>query len=114
MIPRGFEALGLEAAWTTRGRSGMLAQQIERDMAQDGDILSGIARAHPRRVLVKGDIEDPMDLILNPPMTAHRGPKHFRAHHAAEQVIANLVRWARERRVRVEGTSLDMNPAQRL
>ncbi len=61
LFERGAEALGGDAA----SCGPLLTEGVEGAMAQDRQILSPLADADPALVLAKGDIEDPVDAILN-------------------------------------------------
>ena len=67
-IPAGALAFDLEAAFET----GFIFEQIQRQMSNGGEVLRGVALAHPAIVLAKGHIQTPMQLILNGPMRANR------------------------------------------
>ena len=42
-----------------------MAQQVEREMADDGEVTGRMAQTHPAGIFVTGHIEDPLDLMLN-------------------------------------------------
>ena len=46
-------------------------QEIHRDMAQHTEGLRPFVFANPARILIKGDIQDPMQPILNAPVLPH-------------------------------------------
>lgn len=52
LVPAGFEAFVLDAEFGGR----VLAQEIQCDMAQDGEIFGGMALADPAVIFAKGDI----------------------------------------------------------
>jgi hypothetical protein len=49
-----------------------------------------VADAHPAVVLAEGDVEDPVDAILDPPVAADRVREGRRVARPAEQVVARL------------------------
>ena len=87
--PAGEEPLSFDA---NLGRL-FLAQKIERQMAQDGEILRGVTAADAAGVFVKADIQTPVQLVLDPPVTAYRVPaltaeiRELRMNSAAEKSI---------------------------
>jgi hypothetical protein len=46
-------------------------QQIQRDRAQHTERLRPLVFTNPAGSLIKGDIQDPMQLILNTPVLPH-------------------------------------------
>jgi hypothetical protein len=60
--------LAFQAAW------GCLfpAQQTYRDVAQQGEGLRAITLSDVTVILSKGDVQDPMDLVLNAPAAPYR------------------------------------------
>src|SRR5215212_12188197 len=61
LIPARFEPLGLDAQL---GRP-VLPQQVERQVTQGREVLGAVALAHAALILTKGDIEHPMDRVLD-------------------------------------------------
>jgi len=45
--------------------------EVERDAAQQGDVLRSMIQAISGLVLIHGDVEDPMQSILDAPMSTH-------------------------------------------
>src|SRR5579883_2390356 len=86
VIPGGLEAPATDA----QALGLLLTQKIEREMTQDGKVLSGMALADAALILVEGDIQHPMDLILDPPMAPSRLPERFGGQVGAEQVVPAL------------------------
>ena len=68
MLPAGFEAFGFCAHLGSR----LLAEQVERQVAQNGQILVGVALTDAALILAKGDIQHPVQAVLNPPVPADR------------------------------------------
>src|SRR6266516_4884529 len=56
LIPTSLEALGFDTALG----GGLLAQEIERDVAQHREVLGGMPGADAALILAKGDIQHPM------------------------------------------------------
>jgi hypothetical protein len=67
-VPTGLQALAFNACF---GRF-FLAQQVQGQMAQDREIGVGMTLAHPTGVFIHDHIQDPMDTILDPPVTTGR------------------------------------------
>src|SRR5882672_5491105 len=86
LIPARLEALVANPHF---GR-GFLALEIERNVAQHGQIFWSVAYPDAGLIFPKGDIEDPMDTILNPPMRAHRVGELLDLRVEASNVIALL------------------------
>jgi len=76
------KAFGLETAATR-----LLAQQIERDMAQHGHILRCVVRPNPARIFIKYHIQDPMNAIFDPPMGANVVIGGCGIQHLARQIV---------------------------
>lgn len=51
-------------------------------MTQDGDIFADKPGAHPGRILMERDIEHPVHLVLNAPVTVYRSTKRLGMHEA--------------------------------
>ena len=64
MIPPGPEPLALDASL----RGGLLLEEVERELADGGEILCGVALAGAGVVFTECDIEDPVELILDAPV----------------------------------------------
>ncbi len=70
LVEGGAEALGGDAAFG----GALLAQQVEGEVAQHGQVRGTVADADPALVLAEGDIENPMDAVLDPVLsTCGRG-----------------------------------------
>ena len=46
----------------------LLFEQVERDVAQDREIFRARVFAHPTVILIKGNIQRPMQFVLNAPV----------------------------------------------
>src|SRR5260370_34665587 len=68
VAPAGFEAFGLDAARGGR----LLLEEVERQAAQDREVLGGLADPHAALILAEGHVEHPMHLVLDAPMRTHR------------------------------------------
>ena len=64
MIPTSLETLAFEPPF----QRGVLLKQIECDMAQHGEILGSMALTNAAIVLTKGDVEHPMEAVVNRPV----------------------------------------------
>ncbi len=49
----------------------LLFEQIESDMAQDGEVFGRLVFAYPAVVFIKGHIQNPMEFVFDRPMFAH-------------------------------------------
>ena len=67
-VPRGATASGLEAPLVL----SVLAQQVERQAAQRAHITRRMLLTDTAGILLKSDIQHPMHLIFNTPVTTHR------------------------------------------
>ena len=89
LIPGSAEAFG---AHTALGR--LVAQEIEGEVSQDGEVLSGMARPHTAVVFAEGDVQDPVQLVLNAPMAAcgvqYLGRQVWRLCRQAAEIVAIL------------------------
>ena len=64
MIPPGPQPLGLDAP--LRGR--LLLEEVERELADGGEVLGGVGLPGAGVVLAEGDVEDPVELVLDSPV----------------------------------------------
>ena len=62
--PSGFEALTLEASF----EGSLLLQQIEGDLAQDGQVWGAVILADATVIFSKGDVQSPMQVVFDAPM----------------------------------------------
>ncbi len=89
---RSLEALAMDA----QAGCSILAQEIERDVAQDRQVLVAMVFADATLIFAKGHIEHPMQAVLNAPVTAHRLQDMLRSPRAgvreATDVVAHLSR----------------------
>ena len=69
-----------------------LAQKIKGNVAQDGQIFWRMADPDAGLIFPQGDIEHPVDTILNPPMRADRVGELLDLRVEARKVIARLDR----------------------
>src|SRR5260221_9607999 len=86
VAPARFETLGLDAA--PGGR--LLLEEVEGQAAQHGEVLGGVADAHPALILTKGHVEQPVDLVFNAPMGAHRFPETLGRERSTQQIVARF------------------------
>src|ERR1035437_1526326 len=71
-----------------------MLEQVEREMAQDGKVLGGVAIPNPTGVLVERDIEHPMQAIFDAPVAPHRRSALVGGQQVAEEIVAARL-WAR-------------------
>src|SRR5579871_1585185 len=62
VIPAGFEAFGLDA----QAFGLLLAQEVEGEMAEHGEIRGGVTGPDPAVVLAEGDVQRPVELVFDP------------------------------------------------
>jgi hypothetical protein len=68
VIPRGFELFAFDPPF-----AGVFsAQQVQGDPSQRGQMLSGMSDTHPTLIFVQLHVQDPVQLVFNAPMPAHR------------------------------------------
>lgn len=65
LVPPSFEPLGMHADM----RGPHLLEQVQRLVPQDGEVLGSMVLAHATPVFSKGEIQHPMQAVLNPPNT---------------------------------------------
>lgn len=58
---RGVQSLGLDAALS----GGVRPDEVQDDMAHDGEVVGGAEGPHPRLVLVELDVEAPADAVFH-------------------------------------------------
>ncbi len=68
----------------------MLLDKVESEVAQHREVLGGIARTDAALVLVESNVEDPVELILDAPVAAHRLPESFGLERRAQEIGARL------------------------
>lgn len=64
IVPAGHLASPFDAA----ALALLLSEQVEGDMAQYGEVLGGIAGSDPALILMKREVQDPMNGVFDPPM----------------------------------------------
>src|ERR1700730_9366228 len=70
------------------GLVGMAANDVEREPAQDREVLWRIVLSGPVGVLGKDDVEDPVQVVLDPPMTAQDLKGLLGGHVFGQQKVA--------------------------
>jgi len=70
----------------------LLPQEIERDMAEHREVLSGKTGTNPTLILMEGDIEHSMHPVLDAPMTSCRVAEGSGGEGAREDVASILDR----------------------
>ncbi len=71
---------------------GFLAQKIEGEVAQEGEIAGRVSHTDTALILTKGHIQDPMDAVLNAPvLTNGLADLAGRAVQAGEVVNAGVL-----------------------
>src|SRR3954470_10519417 len=69
VVPSGGLALALEAGL----QCGVGASEVERDLAEQGQVPDRVALAYSARVFVETDIEYPVEPVLDRPMASDGG-----------------------------------------
>lgn len=82
------QAFSLDAAFS----GGVLAQQIEGDVANDGKISRGMVFANSGGIFLKRDIKHPVELIFNAPVAAHALGEALDITFETDQIVAVLNR----------------------
>src|SRR5438046_9340629 len=72
-----------------RGAIGVGPQDIEGEPAQDGKIFRGIVLTGAVGVLGEMDVEHPMELVLDTPMTASDVQQSLRRDVFAQEIVAH-------------------------
>src|SRR6185437_8055712 len=67
----GFAPSGMEHLVAHALRPGRCLQDVDCELAQDGEVLGGMIFAAAAGVFGEQDIEDPMEIVLDAPMGAH-------------------------------------------
>ena len=62
-------------------------ENVEGHVAQDGEIVGSVVEAVSGLILVHGDVQHPMEAVLDGPMGARDLPETFGGHRRAEKVI---------------------------
>ena len=68
IVPSGQLALGAYAELVR----GFLPQQVKGDVSQHGKVFRPVSLAHAGIILAEGDIQDPMELVFDLPVSSHR------------------------------------------
>src|SRR5271154_3818937 len=68
---------------------GMRSENVECKPAQDGKVLRSIVQSGAVAVLVEMDVEHPVQLVLDGPMTARDLQQPLGGHGLGQQVIAH-------------------------
>jgi len=68
----------------------MAADEVDRDFAQQREILNGILIPHPAVIFLEGEVKNPMQAILNLPMPADRLCQDLRVIGTAGQEVADV------------------------
>ena len=66
--PAGLEPFALDAHF----QAGLVFEQIVGNLPQQGHVLRRVVLAHPALVFPKGDVEGPVQRVLDTPVAAHR------------------------------------------
>src|SRR6202011_6298 len=69
--------------------SRMGSKDIECEPAQDSEVLGSIVQSRPVAVLVEMDVEHPMQLVLDGPVTARDLQQPFGGHVLGQQIMAH-------------------------
>ena len=88
MIPGGDFLCGADAALF----GGVLAQKIEGEVAQGGEVRDRVAGAHAAGVFAQGDIEHPMQGVFDASVAADGAGQLGGFGRQAAQVVAPLAR----------------------
>ena len=88
VIPAGPQSFTLDAP----GGGRVLLEEAEGEVTQHGEVLRGMRAANPTGIFAKGDIQHPMQAILNAPVAAHGLPKLFGIRPETRQILAPLDR----------------------
>ena len=67
---------------------GMGLQDVEGKPAQDGEVLGSIVHSCPAGIFVEVDIEHPVQLVLDGPMTTRNLQQPLGGHGLGEQIVA--------------------------
>src|ERR671932_356324 len=65
---------------------------MERELAQDGEVVGAVADAHPAGLLAEDDIEHPVEAVLPLPVLADRPAQDRRIRRQGGQVVARPAR----------------------
>src|SRR3990172_6607991 len=82
MIPTGQQAFALDTALA----GYLLFEQVQSDMAQQSQVFGSMILPHPAAIFIKGNIQGPMQLILDAPMRAYRRQDPFGTGSTGEMI----------------------------
>ena len=54
-----------------------VSHDVDGEVSDDGHVLGAMAFSDARQVFLEGDVEDPMEGVLDPPMGAHHLSRLF-------------------------------------
>src|SRR5215213_1185520 len=86
VVPGGLLAPAAKAGLT----AAVAGDQVEGDSAQEGEVAGGGAVAHPAVILTEGDVENPMQGVLDAPVPADRPDQDGGIVAAAGEEVADL------------------------
>src|SRR5688500_10219276 len=86
VVPGGLLAPAAEAGLA----AAVAGDQVEGDLAQEGEVAGGGAVAHPAVILAEGDVENPMQGVLDAPVPADRPGQDGGSVAAAGEQVADL------------------------
>ena len=69
-----------------------MAEQVRGEVAEDGEVLRGVAVADAAVILAEGDVEDPVQAVLDPSVAADRLSKVYGIGRQAGADVARLAR----------------------
>jgi len=67
-----------------------LSDEIEGEVSHDGHVVSAVPYPEAREILFEGDVEDPMDTVLDAPMARHRVGESLGRKRARGDVVTPL------------------------
>jgi hypothetical protein len=67
------------------------AHEVHGDVLDDGHVLRPVSGSEPCEVVVKDDVEDPMQAVLDTPVGAHGGGEGFGIELGSRQIVASFV-----------------------
>src|SRR4051794_21456986 len=86
VVPGGGFALALEAGF----QRGVGAREVERDLAEQGQVPGGGTLAYSTGIFVETDVEHPVETVLDCPMASDGGGELCRWQLAAGEIVADL------------------------
>ena len=91
VVEGGFETSVLEA----NASIGVATQEMEGDVADDGEVLGSMIGVDARAVLVEGQVEHPVEAVLDAPMAANDPLEQGGISRQAGDVVAYVGRYGR-------------------